>query len=73
MKKSATNPIYKETFAVEYKIHQHGDWLNGIAIGSGTGDVDVIVNSKGKVETKIWDFRYNVAYSRTVFNITQGG
>lgn len=49
-------PTRKCTFVVYYKETKRGPRKSGIAVGNDTGDVDVIVNSDGKVVKKIWDY-----------------
>jgi len=59
--------MQKSCFVVEYSTKKDGMKKRGIAVGDDIGDVDVIINEKGKVEKKIWDYRYDVAYGITVF------
>jgi len=53
--------IEKSIFKVMYWTGTKQDRVKGpfegIAIGSGSGDVDVIVNVEMKIAKSVWDFR----------------
>jgi len=58
----------KRVFVVEYQTKEKGAKKRGLAVGDDTGDVDVILNEKGKVVEKIWDYRWDITYGINVFS-----
>ena len=54
---------------VDFQRTKESRWEEGIGIGLDIGDLDNIIDSKGKIVTEVWDFRGTWTEGLIIFDV----